>query len=117
MNKENIKRLHDYIEKSSSFSYHAERWGGGEYDQEYLDGRAGFYRGTPACIFGHWQEMTSSNSEQFGEFKKFLNLPDNQIIRLIFPDTKFSHYDSRPGKKRYVSKGESFSSSEETHGN
>ena len=103
MNKRNLKRLIRTIEKTESFSMHAQTWEDFQRrdensDLKYLDGRDIFPCGTPACILGHIKSLGGES------ISGWLGLSERDANVLYAPSNIHARYYARPLGRGYVSK-------------
>ena len=110
MNKENIQSFIKYLEKSTTFSMHEERWDGRNdeffsFGRTYLEGC-----GAPACIVGHFNHW---KKEEYGDkrgfvsrkyFENFLGITEKQGREIFKPQSYYAHAGVFPHYQGYITK-------------
>ena len=110
MNKERIRRLINFIQKSDSFSMHATYWNDPMFDRHYKSGIQNSGMGCPACIAGHYEEMEKGNGiarpMSQSEFCYEIGISEDEGERIHSPllGSDGVSYKAYPKEKGYITK-------------
>ena len=88
MNKENLKRLIDVIEKSKTFSMHHTFW------YHYHSGKSPHKCGTPSCILGHYKTFLRTHKGE--DLEDFLEISQAMKQEIIAPKHTYAHFKGSP---------------------
>ena len=104
MNKEKIRNLISFIEKSNSFSMHSPYWH--RYNRDLYKGKIeNTEEGCPACILGHLRVMEGYEASDGGfTVTHFLDMPSENAARMVCPKSHEANYQAVPGDRGYIDK-------------
>ena len=106
MEKLNIRRLINFIQKSNSFSMHETHWTNPDRAM-YMKGVENTEEGCPASILGHLRSMEGYPPwSKSLDAKEFFGIPAKETDRILWPTYYPSkvYFRSQPGCNTYITK-------------